>query len=755
MTELPTTKKLRKGTRSCFECNQLSLSPDCLKWIANGAFTGRQRKIRCTFRPNNTTTCIGCFSHGIPCVSQDDALTAAPSHAHRMNLSERVALIEQQLASMYSDHLPTSEPPLRPRKTRDDDASSNSQPRSAVLGTEPTRVAAGIQAVPAPGENFPALSLFDNAILASDTKNAFNHFIHGEFNGEYHRAPNIESGLHFQRSRLKRAKVCEALTYLLPPHTAIYAILEAGGYWWDILRNMYPYLCSEDPHMTVQAYVVSALNQDNPATMACALSWIVLSMQCLPLDFDTQNLGLPLCVDELMEQYTENIERLVVSDDELSLSIEGIDSILLQTQFYANLGRPRKAWTTLRRGLSHAVMLGLHQISVPAEGTCPARVQRREGVWWHLVECDSYLSLLMGLPSFAAGGAYNIGRHQRKDDSQTTTQHYRKKLAIIVGRISHRNQGDPAQLPSSTDSIAEELHALAGLMPPQWWQLDPPSSSSLNEGILELHERMGAQFCHYQAQVYLHLPLMLQSPANERYDNNSAKCLAGSRKMIQIYVQMREYARGKINICRVMDFQTFTAAVIVILGLLGYGPRRLEQDQHQQVLDDWALIDKTVEVLGRVRCERENLVAAQCLQALDQLITIGRGSVPAEQWKCRIFVPFFGMLSVLPGIKYGDVPMTTLPPHPANPSRSVITGGQGSNQDAMQAIDTTMLLQPEHTLDGPVIGIDVFNTPFLGSFAPNPQYLPSAMVGPEEFPFQDPLAMDIDQDWRRIADQFY
>lgn len=128
--------------------------------------------------------------------------------------------------------------------------------------------------------------------------------------------------------------------------------------------------------MTVQTYVFLALNQDNPSTVASALSWIVLSMQCLPLDFDEKNLGLPLCIDELMEHYTANIEQLVIYDDELSLSIEGIDTILVQAQLYANMGRPRNAWTTLRRGLSHALMLGLHRISVPATGTCPARLLR-------------------------------------------------------------------------------------------------------------------------------------------------------------------------------------------------------------------------------------------------------------------------------------------------------------------------------------------------------------------------------------------
>jgi hypothetical protein len=84
--------------------------------------------------------------------------------------------------------------------------------------------------LPVTDESIPILSVFDNAILASDTQSTFNHSIHGEFNGEYPKVPKIEIRPNLQRPRLKRAKVCEALTYLLPPYTAIYAILEAGGF---------------------------------------------------------------------------------------------------------------------------------------------------------------------------------------------------------------------------------------------------------------------------------------------------------------------------------------------------------------------------------------------------------------------------------------------------------------------------------------------------------------------------------------------
>lgn len=107
---------------------------------------------------------------------------------------------------------------------------SNRELHSTVPGLESARFSDGAVSLPVTDESIPILSVFDNAILASDTQSTFNHSIHGEFNGEYPKVPKIEIRPNLQRPRLKRAKVCEALTYLLPPYTAIYAILEAGGF---------------------------------------------------------------------------------------------------------------------------------------------------------------------------------------------------------------------------------------------------------------------------------------------------------------------------------------------------------------------------------------------------------------------------------------------------------------------------------------------------------------------------------------------
>jgi hypothetical protein len=92
--------------------------------------------------------------------------------------------------------------------------------------------------------------------------------------------------------------------------------------------------------MNLPSYVLMALNQDNPVVIGCALCWISLSIQHLPADFESSHLILPLPLSDLMELYIKTVDKFVVADEELSMSLEGIENILLLAQFYS--GR----WTT-------------------------------------------------------------------------------------------------------------------------------------------------------------------------------------------------------------------------------------------------------------------------------------------------------------------------------------------------------------------------------------------------------------------------
>ena len=67
-------RKVRKGTRSCWEC--------------------KRRKIRCIFASPNDATCLGCQRRRATCVSQDMPEELSPPKTGNRHLSLRIARVE-------------------------------------------------------------------------------------------------------------------------------------------------------------------------------------------------------------------------------------------------------------------------------------------------------------------------------------------------------------------------------------------------------------------------------------------------------------------------------------------------------------------------------------------------------------------------------------------------------------------------------------------------------------------------------------
>lgn len=77
--EMPSAKRrrVRKGTRSCWEC--------------------KRRKIRCLFASPDDDTCIGCHHRRALCVSQDMPEDLSPAKKGNRHLSDRIGRIEDVL----------------------------------------------------------------------------------------------------------------------------------------------------------------------------------------------------------------------------------------------------------------------------------------------------------------------------------------------------------------------------------------------------------------------------------------------------------------------------------------------------------------------------------------------------------------------------------------------------------------------------------------------------------------------------------
>ena len=684
---------------------------------------GRLRKIKCIYRPNNPAVCINCFSRGVHCGSQEAAQIIIQSQDSRLNLKERVARLEHLIGSMLSGQ-------VRPEDVSRPNLQLPRESQSTTYSThiEPARPGGELQDVP---ENIPAFSLFENDILAHDETASPPQYIYKEFNSQFLIPKGDDDTVHSRTSRRKRTKLCETLTSLLPTEAAMHAILNAGGIWWAIARKIYPYICTEDETMTLPSYILMALNQDNPVVIGCALCWISLSIQHLPTDFETSHLSLPLPLSDLMQLYINTVDKLIVADEELSMSLEGIESILLLSQFYGSVGRPRKAWTTIRRGISHAVLLGLHEPSKISSGPPSTSAIRRDSVWWHLAECESTLCLMLGLPISMTVSSENIEDDNKAFANTASPSLFRRKLTLIARTVSQRSQRTSSDSQPSTQDIDQELDHLANLMSSNWWHDATPKHNIPD--IIENHERTVSQFWYHQVKVYLHLPFFLQQLFKAQHDGSRIECLNASRKMIAMYIKMREHAAGKAKLCRVIDFQAFTAGIILVLGRLGYSPAGPEEAREGK--DDQQLLQQTIEILGRVSLENGNLTAAQSHQALTALVELGQGGVEGQT--CKVFVPYFGMISV------------------AVPARSVLVQAskeQNTNMEMMRGVgpaeqsDMIFLEQPARWPTNTFVDIERSNPPFMDDFIGGENAVPFS--GMEDgSSLSNFLATDIDQDW--------
>lgn len=125
-------RKIRKGTRSCWECRFLGRQPflqsasvNCCHSIVNqSGFLGKRRKIRCTFSSGNSATCVWCLSHDCACVSQQYQ-DESSDHSRSPNMEERMlrveGLLERVLEKLETGtrHTPATEPSEHATTTED------------------------------------------------------------------------------------------------------------------------------------------------------------------------------------------------------------------------------------------------------------------------------------------------------------------------------------------------------------------------------------------------------------------------------------------------------------------------------------------------------------------------------------------------------------------------------------------------------------------------------------------------------------
>lgn len=164
-------------------------------------------------------------------------------------------------------------------------------------------------------------------------------------------------------------------------------------------------------------------------------------------------------------------------------------------------------------------------------------------------------------------------------------------------------------------------------MPDSWWH-EPPR---LETPFAELYAQQAAKMQYFLLIKLLHTPFMLKSSTDAKYEYSRVSALAASRAMINAYLSLRSYGRGTFVFCELLDFQAFSAGIVLIINnLLSPGSKAGVADDGGE---DWRLTEALTTSLRRTDSLMQCGVASQAATVLSLLTQAAAGWRPEGPWR--------------------------------------------------------------------------------------------------------------------------
>lgn len=607
----PPPKRMRLGTKSCVEC--------------------RRRKVRCIYLPNSKV-CKECVLHDAQCTAQ------TPQHSRQvtdetsedaMNMRKRLEELEGMVRSLCKAVDPdldlsnpgkferTAEALRRLRQGSTPEIRSE----SSYYGTasmDPSEAGVSNNAFSSTEsfEDAPLLNLFKAAMLIEGN----------ETQGDISRT---------SLTAHHRIRACiTSLNALIPSLEDLTAILETTEKYWP-LWNAFPKDVlpgSGHPQTSavtrVRNFILDSMRSTCGVFVAKAVLCLALCIQQLPARFKDQRLNLPAPPRALLDSFLAGAETLLPVNEGSAGTLDGLECFGLQARIYIDMGRPRNAWLCLRRAMSYAILQGLHTLDDSAD-------ERRRTLWTHIWQHERQLSLILGLPPSISDVHPGVLRPHLTASVQERVMF---EFSIIAGHIIERNQNCRSVDYSITERIEEELIQYRNGVASAVLDTTPTSSMPLET----LYRLQVAKIYYHNHCKMLHLPYMLKASINRKYEHNRLAALEASRQIISAWQDLRDCCGSEIMImCDLMDFQVFTAAIVLVINLLSpYCP----DDGHQQARD-WDLVHDISRNLDKVSQEMECNVAYQAARLLEHLSAAHHGMYEGPE-TYEATIPYFGRVRI-------------------------------------------------------------------------------------------------------------
>lgn len=150
-------------------------------------------------------------------------------------------------------------------------------------------------------------------------------------------------------------------------------------------------------------------------------------------------------------------------------------------------------------------------------------------------------------------------------------------VATIAGHTNLRNLNHQSSDYSITLKIDQELQECMNRIPAQWWNGAPRPNSPL----AEVYQQASTKLMYYTMAKLLHVPYMLEPSIDSNHEYSKLTTLLSCREMIKAYQVFGHHPDFAAAVCDIMDFQVFTAAVVLVIGFLTLSPS-LHSDQERE-----------------------------------------------------------------------------------------------------------------------------------------------------------------------------
>ncbi|KAJ6019310.1 hypothetical protein N7522_001377 [Penicillium canescens] len=569
-------KKLRRGTRSCWEC--------------------KRRKMKCVFDSPDDAVCVGCDRRWTKCVSQEFPEKVSTPLDNRQ-LRDRLLRVESQLdqflAAGDNGRTMAEDCPDRPL--------DHGIPTPASMYKHPSNHAspASHRPVHTPAEDeHPHHLNLDRPSFPAQV---------GGASGANALSRTLFDSLPSRQDTARIYKACGS-HHSIPFHeilTTPYGILDRHG-----LRSQSRLLEIPGPNV-------------NPVLIARHMLHLASFLQHLHPDLHEELRGLSEPPQVIRERLADKAINLVAMNDSYMGSIEFLECIMLESLYQANCGYLRRSWRTARRAMTIAQSMGFHRLGDRAQYMIlhPETKAYPQFMWFRIVFYDRQLCLMLGMPQGTTDRSMASGTMLAKDSASGRLERIH---CVIASRILERNESDSASYDHAwTQELDRELQRAARSLPSRWWLVPNLSGQTKDSQALFWEmRRLSEQLFHYNLLNQLHLPYMLRDSVERKFDYSRITCVNASREILSRFIMLRRWNQVAFS-CRTIDFTALMAAMTLLLAHLdSHRSPTVDNFLAAQYLGDRAMIEQAQENMEELNRLNSDTLSARSAQLLGRLLAI-------------------------------------------------------------------------------------------------------------------------------------